>query len=101
MGLNYIASNGVIPGGREVGLEPPTTFTRIVGDGNCLIRALAHIITGSEEQHMNVCRVIVSVTCEQSEICLWEAMSEKVTLTHTSVPVASSMIMNGAWMLRS
>ena len=54
MGLNYITSNGITPGGREVGLEPPTTFTRIVGDGNCLFRALAHIITGSEEQHMAV-----------------------------------------------
>ena len=70
MGLNYITSNGITPGGREVGLEPPTTFTRIVGDGNCLFRALAHIITGSEEQHMEA----LSVTCEQLEICLWEAM---------------------------
>ena len=60
MGLNYITSNGITPGGREVGLEPPTTFTRIVGDGNCLFRALAHIITGSEEQHMDVRRGIVS-----------------------------------------
>ena len=34
--------------------------TRIVGDGNCLFHALAHIITGSEEQHMDVCRGIVS-----------------------------------------
>ena len=60
MGLNYITSNGITPGGREVGLEPPTTFTCIVGDGNCLFRALAHIITGSEERHMDVRRGIVS-----------------------------------------
>ena len=60
MGLNYITSNGITPGGCEVGLEPPTTFTRIVGDGNCLFRALAHSITGSEEQHMDVRRGIVS-----------------------------------------
>ena len=60
MGLNYITCNGITPGGREVNLEPPTTFTRIVGDGNCLFRALAHIITGSEEQHMDVRRGIVS-----------------------------------------
>ena len=51
MGLNYITSNGITRGGREVGLEPPTTFTLTVEDGNCLFRALAHIITGSEEQH--------------------------------------------------
>ena len=38
MGLNYITSNGITPGGREVGLEPPTTFTRIVGDGNCTVK---------------------------------------------------------------
>ena len=60
MGLNYITSNGITPGGHEVGLEPPTTFTHMVGDGNCLFRALAHIITGSEEQHMDVRRGIVS-----------------------------------------
>ena len=60
MGLNYITSNGITPEGREVGLEPPTTFTRIVGDGNCLFRALAHIITVSEEKHMDVRRGIVS-----------------------------------------
>ena len=60
MGLNYITFNGITPGGREVGLEPPTTFTRIVGDGNCLFRSLAHIITGTEEQHMDVHHGIVS-----------------------------------------
>ena len=60
MGLNYIIFNGITPGGREVGLELLTTFTRIVGDGNCLFRALAHIITGSEEQHMDVRHGIVS-----------------------------------------
>ena len=37
----------------------------------------------------------LSVTFEQLEICLWEAMSEKVTLTHISIPVVSSMIVNG------
>ena len=36
--------------------------------------------------------VALSVTCEQLEICLCEAMSEKVTLTRTSIPVVSSMI---------
>ena len=60
MGLNYIASNGITPGGCQVGLEPPTTFTRMVGDGNCLFHALACIITGLEEQHMDVRRGIVS-----------------------------------------
>ena len=58
--LNYIKSNGNTHGGRVVGLEPPTTFTCIVGDGSCLFRALAHIITGSEEQHMDVRHGIVS-----------------------------------------
>ena len=38
--------------------------------------------------------VALSVTCEQSGICLCEAMSEKATLTHTSIPVVSSMIVN-------
>ena len=55
-----MTSYGITPGDREVGLEPPTTFTRIVGVGNCLFHALTHIITGSEEQHMDVRRGIVS-----------------------------------------
>ena len=91
MGLNYINSNGITPGGREIGLEPPTTFTRTVGDGNCLFCALAHNHKSSTWMFV----VALSVTCEQSEICLWEAMSEKVTLTHISIPVVSSMIVNG------
>ena len=59
MGLNCITSNRITCGGREVGLEPRITLTRFVVGGNCLFRALAHIITGSEEQHMDVRHGIV------------------------------------------
>ena len=96
MGLNYITSNGITP----VGLEPPTTFTRIVGMVTvCFVPWHTSSLDQKSSTWMYV--VALSVTCEQSEICLWEAMSEKVTLTHISIPVVSSMIMNGARMLRS
>ena len=97
MGLNYITSNGIIPGGREVGLEPPTTLLGMVTV--CFVPWHTSSLDQKSSTWMYV--VALSVTCEQLEICLWEAMSEKVTLTHISIPVVSSMIVNGARMLRS
>ena len=60
LGLKNVGSNGTTPGGPEVRLTPPATSTRIIGGGNCLFRALSHIITGSEDQHMSVRQGIVS-----------------------------------------
>ena len=51
MGLNYISSNGSTPGGHEVGLKTPTTFTRIVG---VLFRALAHVITYAQDPSVHL-----------------------------------------------
>ena len=100
MGLNYITSNGITQGGLQVGLEPPNTFTRIVGDGNCLFHALAHIITGSEEQHMDVRRCIVSHMRTIGNLLVGGHVREGDIDTYID-PVASSMIMTGAQMLRS
>ena len=61
MGLHFHGKNRVRPGGPNIPLTPPDmrTVKHIKGDGNCLFRALAYIITGSEEQHMAVRRAIL------------------------------------------
>ena len=71
LGLEYVAANGVAPGGPQVSLTPPVTFRPIVGDGNCLFRALSFIITGSEEQHMPLRQVIIRHMRSIGQL-LWE-----------------------------
>ena len=61
MGLQFHGKNRIRPGGPNIPLTAPDMHTvkHIKGDGNCLFRALAYIITGSEEQHMAVRRTIL------------------------------------------
>ena len=40
-------------------LTNPTGFKNIRGDGNCMFRAFSFIITGSEDQHMQVRHAII------------------------------------------
>ena len=49
-------------GGPDVILTLPDTFhlRRIVGDGNCLFRAMSFIITGSESQHFEIRTSIIA-----------------------------------------
>ena len=58
MGLLFHGKNRVRPGGPNVPLTPPDrrtcTVKHISGDGNCLFRSLAYIITGAVDQHMAV-----------------------------------------------
>lgn len=59
LGLNFVRSNGIVPGGPDVRLEAPGEIRHIGADGNCLFRSFSFIITGSEEQHMPVRRAIL------------------------------------------
>ena len=52
--LNYCGPNGVTPGGPEVWLTFPAAFKSICGDGNCMFHSFSFIITGSEEQHIEL-----------------------------------------------
>ena len=54
LGVQFVLSNRLRPGGPNVDLRPPNHIKRIRGDGNCLFRSFSYIITGSEEQHMAV-----------------------------------------------
>ena len=54
------------PGGRANNREfhgetAPTRFKRVVGDGNCLFRALSFWVTGGEHQHRAVRQAVVDV----------------------------------------
>ena len=81
MGLNYTTSNGITPGGCEVGVEPPTTSHALLGKVTvCFMPWHTSSLDQKSSTWMYV--MALSVTCKQLEICLWEAMSEKVTLTH-------------------
>ena len=71
LGLEYVAPNGITPGGPDVSLTPPITFRPIKGDGNCLFRALSFIITGSEEQHMPLRQAIIRHMRSIGQL-LWE-----------------------------
>ena len=56
LGLCFVGSNRVAPGGPRVPLKrpDPRTIRRIAGDGNCLFRSFSYILTGSEDQHRAV-----------------------------------------------
>ena len=59
LGLNFVSSNGASPGGPDVLLGHCTKTSRIGGDGNCLFRSFAKIITGSPREHLKVRELIV------------------------------------------
>ena len=52
----------ILPGGPNVPLKCPNrrNYIRITPDGNCLFRAMSHIITGSQMQHMEVRMAILA-----------------------------------------
>ncbi len=59
LGLEYQGPNGIEPGSLSTPLTSPTGFKSISGDGNCMFRAFSFIITGSEDQHVQVRQAIV------------------------------------------
>ena len=61
LGLFYQRANRFGRGGPNCVLSVPNlkTVRRIVGDGNCLFRALSCVVTGSEGEHMAVRTAIV------------------------------------------
>ena len=56
MGLTYRHANWFVAGGPDEILTRPHRSRNVVGDDNCLFRAFAKIITGSELDHL--CRAL-------------------------------------------
>ena len=70
LGIRFVRSNTVRPGGPRVPLKAPTTIRRIGDDGNCLFRSLALIITGSEDQHLAIRQRILRHMCKIAHFLL-------------------------------
>ena len=61
MGLRFCRPNRVSRGGPGVPLGPPDprSAKSIGGDSKCFFCSISYIITGSDLQHIDVCKVIV------------------------------------------
>ena len=61
MGLQFVRAFQCQSGGADVILTRPNlrTLHNVQGDGNCLFRAMSYVITGSENQHMEVRNAIL------------------------------------------
>ena len=57
--LEYHGPNSIASGSPGTPLTNPTGFKNIRGDGNCMFKAFSFIITGSEDQHMQVHHAII------------------------------------------
>lgn len=62
LGLEFVGPTAMRRGGPHVALTPPNArrIRRIVGDGNCLFRCFSYMITGSEDQHVEIRAIIVT-----------------------------------------
>ena len=70
--LQYVSRFVCTPGGPDVVLTRPNLrrLRTIMGDGNCLFRALAYIITGSENQHYKIRTLIISHMLSNSHMVI-------------------------------
>ena len=72
LGLRFCGPNIITPGSPNAPLANPVGFKNIRGDGNCMFRSLSFIITGSEDQHMQVRRAIIRHMRDIGNV-LWES----------------------------
>ena len=72
LGLGFCGPNRITPGSPNAPLANPVGFKNIRGDGNCMFRSLSFIITGSEDQHMDVRRAIIRHMRDIGNV-LWES----------------------------
>ena len=75
MSLRFIRANGVSAGGSTVHLRRPNlrTLQNTAGDGNCMFRALAYLITGSQAQHLGVRAAIVRHLLQYDDLFMCSA----------------------------
>ena len=84
--LTFEKPNGVSRRGHDVPLGPPelSTLKSIVGDGNCMFRALSYLVTGSEEQHGAVRNRIVQHMKDTGNLMLQAIISSQIAdASHT------------------
>ena len=68
MGLKFVKPNGVSPGSGDTPLTQPDmrSIKKILGDGNCMFRALSRIVTGSQDQHSVIRAKMVQHMCDDA-----------------------------------
>ena len=60
VGVNFVTKCDLGEGGPNVPLTHPRRCRLTKGDGNCLFRSFSYLITGTEQQHAQVRRAILS-----------------------------------------
>ena len=98
--MQFASDNGCAPGGPDVSLTYPKTTQRIVGDGNCLYRALVYAITGSQSQHHRLRCLLVQhlrslVGTEQEQRLLGNLLANHNTIE--DYILHSKMDQRGSW----
>ena len=58
-GLKFVSYNGATPGGPDVPLGHCVKTRKIYGDGNCMFRSFAKLITGSPGEQFKVRKLII------------------------------------------
>ena len=58
-GLKFVSYNGATPGGPDVPLGHCVKTRKIYGDGNCMFRSFAKLITGSPGEQLKVRKLII------------------------------------------
>ena len=98
LGLGFLRSNRVRPGGPDLSLKPPDgrTIRRIIGDGNCLFRCFSYIITGSEDQHMSLRIIITSYMISIAHLLLDNHISSMYSSVQQYI-TDTKMDQEGTW----
>ena len=124
LGLQFYRANRVRPGDPHVPLKPPIPhmIRQIPGDGNCLFRSFSYIITGTEDQHMQIRTAIMNhmvgiaqhllfhyilgynsiqayqLATRMNEASSWGTEVEMLTLAHLlQTPIFSYNTVEGHW----
>ena len=102
MGLKFVKANGVSPGSGDTPLSRPDmrSIKKILGDGNCMFRALSRIVTGSQDQHSVIRAKIVQHMCDEAPLMLAHIVALPGFKECTSVQDSvhkSKMDLLGSW----
>ena len=100
LGLHFVCNNGCTPGGPDMPLTYPKTAERMRADGNCLFRAFAYTITGSQREHFLLRSLVVEhfrwiVTTELEQHLYPNFVSDDNTVE--DYIVRTRMCRNGTW----
>ena len=101
LGLRYIGHNGIATGGPDVCLTTPLSIKRIRGDGNIFYRSISHINTGSEDQHLTVCKAVVNLMRITGDVLTGDSTVDIKTYINNSPYINNSRVeQDGTWAVK-